>query len=207
VTTRPSSPAPEDLAHQPPPRPDGALLVTITYLDLPRAVWRRAPPADPGDVTISRESTPSVALYRELYDAVGRPWLWYERRLLTDAELAALLNAPAHELHVARDGQRTLAGYFELDFAAYDDGAVEVVFFGLTPAFLGRRLGAWFLDRTLERAFSRGAPAVRLNTNTLDHPRALTNYRRLGFQPIRREEKSLRDPRVLWPELYRWPPV
>ena len=91
---------------------------------------------------------PSVAFYRDLYDRIGRPWLWYERRLLSDAALASLLGRPGHELHVARhDGD--LVGYFELD----DD---ELVFFGLTLAYIGRRIGPWLLDRAIERAFARG---------------------------------------------------
>ena len=63
---------------------------------------------------------PSVAHYRELYDRVGRPWLWYERRLLPDAELARLLAEPDHELHVAYH-DAALVGYFELaDEAAWE---------------------------------------------------------------------------------------
>ena len=55
----------------------------------------------------------------------------------------------------------------------------------------------------LLRAARRGSI---LNTNTLDHPRALDTYRRAGFRPVRSEAKELQDPRVLWPDLYRWPP-
>ena len=46
-----------------------------------------------------------------------------------------------------------------------------------------------------------------LNTNTLDHPRALATYRKAGFRPVRTEAKELQDPRVLWPDVYRWPPA
>src|SRR5262249_55788419 len=141
---------------------------------------------------------PSVAVYRELYDRIGRPWLWYERRLLADAELAELLAAPDHELHVARhDG--ALVGYFEL-------GADELVFFGLALPYVGKRIGPWLLDRAIDRAFARGGARLRLNTNTIDHPRALDTYRKAGFNILRHEQKDLQDPRVLWPDLYRWPP-
>ena len=47
---------------------------------------------------------------------------------------------------------------------------------------------------------------LRLNTNTVDHPRALETYRKAGFRIVRREHKDLQDPRVHWPDLYRWPP-
>ena len=162
------------------------------------ADWtRRGEPPDI-DLAIEHIAAPPVALYRELYDRVGRPWLWYERRLLADESLAKLLAEPDHELHVARhDGE--LVGYFEL-------GSDELVFFGLMLAYIGRRIGPWLLDRAIERAFTRGSMRLIVNTNTLDHPRALDTYRKAGFRAVRRETKELQDPRVLWPELYGWPP-
>ena len=53
-------------------------------------------------MALDRIAAPTAAFYRDLYDRVGRPWLWYERRLLSDAALSALLDQPGHELHVAR---------------------------------------------------------------------------------------------------------
>jgi ribosomal protein S18 acetylase RimI-like enzyme len=188
----------ELFAHQPTPRADGRLSVTVSHLELKPADWTRrgAPPAL--SVTIEQIAKPTAALYLDLYDRVGRPWLWYERRLLGDTALAALLNRQGHELHVARhDGN--LAGYYEL----YED---EIVFFGLTPDYIGRRIGPWLLDRAIERGFARGSSRLTLNTNTVDHPRALNTYRKAGFRVVRTETKELQDPRVLWPDIYRWPP-
>jgi len=163
-----------------------------------RADWTRRGQKPALDVAIEHVREPTSAFYRELYDRVGRPWLWYERRLLNDAALQTLLDQPDHELHVARhDGN--LVGYFEL-------GGDELVFFGLTLAYIGRRIGPWLLDRAIERIFARGVVRIDLNTNTLDHPKALDTYRKAGFRPVRSESKELRDPRVLWPEVYRWPP-
>ena len=198
VPTRPSSPAPDLFAHHPSPRADGRLPITITHLEMTAAeCTRRGRP--PGiDVVLERIAQPTVALYRELYDRVGRPWLWYERRLLSDETLARLLAEPDRELHVARhDGE--LVGYFELS-------GDDLVFFGLTLAYIGRRIGPWLLDRAVERALARGTTRILLNTNTLDHPRALDTYCKAGFRAVRREATELQDPRLLWPEVYGWPP-
>jgi GNAT superfamily N-acetyltransferase len=193
------SPVPDLFAHQPPPRTDGRLRVRITHLELAPADWTRRGRKPDLEVALVRVDAPTVALYRDLYDRVGRPWLWYERRLLSDQALTALLAAPGHELHVARhDG--ALVGYFELQ----DD---EIVFFGLTLDYIGRRIGPWLLDRAIERAFARGSVRVILNTNTVDHPKALDTYRKAGFRLVRSETKDLQDPRMLWPEVYRWPPA
>ena len=199
MPTPPLSPDPDLFAHQPPPRGDGLLPVRITYLELARSDWTRRGQRPALDISLVHVEAPTVALYRELYDRVGRPWLWYERRLLDDVALASLLAAPGHELHIARhDG--ALGGYFELQ-------GDEIVFFGLTLDYVGWRVGPWLLDRAIERALARGAARVILNTNTLDHPRALATYCKAGFLAVRCEMKDLQDPRVLWPEVYRWPPA
>ncbi len=185
------------LAHHPAPRADGRLSIAITYLEIHRADWtqRSVPPAI--EIAIARDPAPTVATYRDLYDKVGRPWLWYERRAIPDAALAVLLSSPGHELHVARhDG--ALVGYFEIM-------AGEIMFFGLTLDYIGRRIGPWLLDRAMERGWAMGNDRLTLNTNTLDHPRALDTYRKAGFRILRREKKDVPDPRVLWPDVYRWP--
>ncbi len=199
VPTHPSPPVPELFAHQPSPRADGCLQTTITHLEMLPADWTRR--SRPPDIAVAVETitAPTAAFYRELYDRVGRPWLWYERRLLSDGALETLLHRPDHALHVARhDGD--LVGYFEL-------GGEELVFFGLTLPYIGRRIGPWLLDRAIECAFARGIPRLVLNTNTLDHPKALATYCKAGFRAVNRETHTLRDPRVLWPEVYRWPPA
>ncbi len=81
----------------------------------------------------------------------------------------------------------SLLGFFEL-------GDEELVFFGLTLDYIGQRIGPWLLDRAVERAFILGWPRLLLNTNTLDHPRALATYRKAGFRPVRTEAKELRGP-------------
>jgi GNAT superfamily N-acetyltransferase len=198
VPTRQSSPVPELFAHQPPPRVDGRLPITVTHLEMMPADWTRRGRAPDAAVEIVAEPHPSAAYYLDLYDRIGRPWLWYERRLLTSDALTALLNRPGHELHVARHGG-ALVGYFELC-------GDELEFFGLELSWIGRRIGPWLLDRAIERGFARGSTRLVLNTCTVDHPRALETYSKAGFRVVRYERKELQDPRVLWPDIYRWPP-
>lgn len=174
------------------------LVVTVTHLVITPQTWTRRGRPPLFEIDIAPVTAPAVAQYRELYDRVGRAWLWYERRLLPDADLARLLGKPGHELHVAtRDGE--LVGFFELARA-------ELVFFGLALPHIGQRIGPWLLDRAIERAFARRMNPLRVNTNSVDHPGAQATYRKAGFCIVRRERKVLQDPRVRWPDLYRWPP-
>jgi GNAT superfamily N-acetyltransferase len=174
------------------------LPITITHLELARPDWTRPSQSPAIEVDIAHVRKPTAAQYLRLYDRIGRPWLCYERRLYAYDELTALLGRPDHELHVARHGGAPV-GYFEL-------GGDEIDFFGLTLDYIGQRIGPWLLDRAIEGGFAHGAQVLRLNTNTVDHPRALDTYRKAGFRIVRREEKALQDPRVLWPDIYRWPP-
>ena len=171
----------------------------------PSRTWRWCAPTGPSAAALRRSTCRSSTSGRRPLRSIASstiasavPGCGTSAGCCRDAALQTLLDQPDHELHVARhDGD--LVGYFEL-------GGDELAFFGLTLPYIGRRIGPWLLDRAIERAFARGITRIDLNTNTLDHPKALDTYRKAGFRPVRSESKELRDPRVLWPEVYRWPP-
>ena len=77
------------------------------------------------------------------------------------------------------------AGYFEL--REHDDRSVEIAYFGLLPAFLGRGWGKFLLTQATHAAWRLGPVRVWLHTSTLDHAAALPNYLKRGFRPIREE--------------------
>ncbi len=77
------------------------------------------------------------------------------------------------------------AGYFELQ--RHDDGAVEIVYFGLTPGFIGRGLGGMMLTRAVREAWDMDATRVWLHTCTLDSERALPGYKARGFREYKTE--------------------
>lgn len=151
----------------------------VTHLEM------RAPPDAPAiaapapAVEVRRAVRPTVSFYRYLYDAVGGPWTWTERRLMDDEDLAAIVRDPRVEILVLWvDG--VPAGYAELDRRAPPD--VELAYFGLVPEFIGRGLGRFLLDAALRRAWREGPARVRVHTCDLDHPRALGVYEKSGFR-------------------------
>ena len=138
---------------------------------------------------------PTVSFYRFLYNSVGADWLWFERRMLSDAQLGSILRDPANELWVLYRGGQP-AGYVELDFRRLAGlGVVDLSYFGLLPDFIGLKLGPCLLHAALERAWSKEPRRVTVNTCTLDHPSTLPLYRRMGFQPIGRKTRVFDDPR------------
>jgi GNAT superfamily N-acetyltransferase len=147
-------------------------------------------PAAPfsGAVRIARESPCAPALYRRMYLGVGSEYRWVDRAGWTDADIAAHLATPGLEIWIARiDGEE--AGFFELE--PMPDGTVQIAYFGLLPAFVGRRLGGYLLTEAVRRAWSLGPSRVWLHTCTLDHPAALPNYLARGFTITRTEEYAL----------------
>ena len=127
--------------------------------------------------------TVTVEQYLELYRGVGSAFNWNARIKLPAEKLAKLLEQPGREVHVlAQSGES--AGFVELDRRSDD---VEIVYFGLMPAFIGRGLGGRFLDWVVDYAWSRGCRRLWLHTCDLDHPAALPNYQRAGFEIYDRE--------------------
>ena len=128
---------------------------------------------------------------------------WRDRLLWTDDELDAYLGSRNVHVWVLMSGSAT-AGYFELQ--QHTGAAVEVMYFGLVPAFIGGGLGGWLLTRAAEEAFALGAERVILNTCTLDAPQALPNYLSRGFTIVREERYLLEVPeRAAAPEAMREP--
>ncbi len=84
-------------------------------------------------------------------------------------------------MHV--DGEPS--GFAELDRRQPDE--IELVQFGLLPGFIGQGLGKWFLQWTIDKAWSYEPKRFWLHTCTLDHPTALPNYLKAGFALFKQE--------------------
>jgi ribosomal protein S18 acetylase RimI-like enzyme len=159
--------------------------VTRTFLEMrdPSQLNRKALPAS--EARVVRLAPCTVVQYRDLYRRVGDKWHWHDRLRWSDERLAQQLAKPNISVWALNVGTE-LGGYFELE--AQDDGDVEIVYFGLTPEFIGRGLGGALLTRAAEEAFALGAARVWLHTCTLDSPRALSNYKARGFRETGKTE-------------------
>jgi GNAT superfamily N-acetyltransferase len=173
--------------------PPGYLEVTIVYLEMWSRPERPAPPPPRPDLAVLRAERPPVPFYRRLYDQVGGPWLWYERRQMSDERLAVIVQDERVELQVLYVGG-VPAGYAELDCRTA--GEIELAYFGLIPDFIGQGLGSYFLAWTVDRAWQLQPRRLWVHTCTLDHPRALAGYRAAGFAEYARERVRIADPRI-----------
>jgi len=165
--------------------------MVVTFLEMNAKPAALPPPMPRGKISIQRAVHPPVHFYRYLYDTIGDAYFWVDRRKLGDEALAAIVQHPDVELHVLYvDGNP--AGMAELDMR--DPLTGQLAYFGLMPEAVGKRLGYFFLYHAIANAWARPISRLLINTCTLDHPRALPLYQRLGFVPYSREDRYIELP-------------
>lgn len=165
---------------------------TITKLEM-----RARPPGlrpqlrhehDSGRVMLLKVKHPPVHFYRYLYETVGKEHVWVERRRMSDETLADIVQDANVDLYVLFC-EGAPAGYAELDFRKQPDA--ELAYFGLIPDFIGRGLGSFLLATAIDIAWSKPIERLWVHTNTLDHPRALPLYQKMGFVPYAQEKGEI----------------
>ena len=175
-------------------REDGRIPVTITYLEMTeRPAHPHLSPPQGMNCALLRLRNPTVRFYRYLYDAVGEPWLWFERRAMEDDQLSQIICDQRVEIYVLSvDGEP--AGFAELD--RRQPPGIELAYFGLLPEFIGKGLGRYLLTWVIDTAWNHTPERLWVNTNTFDHHKALPLYQRCGFRPFKQEQKVFDDPRL-----------
>ncbi|WP_052868384.1 GNAT family N-acetyltransferase [Streptomyces niger] len=166
-----------------------SVTVTTWYLEqtAPSDLVPAAEPPAEQEVRIVRSGTPLPEFSRFLYTAVGGDVTWTDRLPWTYAEWEAHLGRPGTETWVAYE-RGTPTGFIELQ--ADSAGSVEVVYFGLIPAFRGRRIGGHLLSYGLARAWDLAerwpecppTKRVWVHTCSKDGRYAMNNYERRGFR-------------------------
>lgn len=161
--------------------------VKVTYVEMLSYHQREiAPPIDESGerVSVERLFPLAVADYRHYYNAVGKDWHWLSRRKMPDADLARIIDDPASEFHLLRVNSQ-FTGFVELDRRSTPE--IEITQFGLTPPFIGKGWGKWFLQWAIDKAWSYHPTRLWLHTCDLDHPAALPNYLKAGFTIFKEE--------------------
>ncbi|HWX90802.1 MAG TPA: GNAT family N-acetyltransferase [Rhizomicrobium sp.] len=165
--------------------------MTVTFLEMNARPTALPPPQPRGKVALLKADKPPTHFYRYLYDTIGAEYCWVDRKKLTPAALAELLHDPLNLMFVLYT-EGCPAGMAELDLRKA--GTANISYFGLMPEAIGKRLGYFFLYHTCMNAWAQPIQRLTINTCTLDHPRALPLYQRLGFTPYNREERFVELP-------------
>ena len=159
--------------------------ITTWYLDyqgpqLSLPLW-------PQDVVLTEAQLPSPELSQFLFCAVGHHWRWFSR-LSWDYQqwLDYVSSAQVRTFVLYQKG--TPAGFVEL--RQHDDLSVELKFFGLLPAFIGKGLGKLLAQAAIALAQQWQASRVWVHTCSEDHPSALKTYQQAGFSVVSMEEQD-----------------
>jgi hypothetical protein len=160
--------------------------MTVTFLEMNAKPTVLNPPQPRGKVALLKADKPPVHFYRYLYDTIGADYYWADRKKLSPDALAEIIHDPLNQLFVLYT-EGNPAGMAELDLRK--QGNCNISYFGLMPEAIGKRLGYFFLYQTCLNAWLQPIQRLTINTCTLDHPRALPLYQRLGFTAYSREER------------------
>jgi GNAT superfamily N-acetyltransferase len=157
----------------------------VTYVEMTDPAQLEAAPPVPGLVMepLQRDSPLIVVLLA----GVGAPYGWKSANRTPEEWRAWFAEAPERTYWLLSfEGEP--AGI--VTYRPHPGGEVEIGSFGLLPEFVGKGLGAFALTLAIRGAWEAGAAVSRvwLHTSSMDHPRALPNYRRRGFIPFRTEE-------------------
>jgi GNAT superfamily N-acetyltransferase len=161
----------------------------VTFLEMTARPAFPRPHLPPGPVAaLIAAEAPPLWYFFALYDAVGRDHEWRDQHERPVGEVEAWLQHPAVVLYSLMRGGWP-HGFFVLD--AREAEVCDLAYFGLVPQATGKGLGTFLLQTAVHMAWDRpGTGRVTVNTNSLDHPRALKLYQRVGFEPVRRETRS-----------------
>ena len=172
---------------------NGDLAAVVTFLEMREMPQQTTIPPSP--LSLRRMENPQTDAYRNLFRQVGSPWLWFSRLIMDDATLAEIIQHPEIDLYAVVDRTDRQVGMLELDFREAGEG--ELSFVGLIPELSGQGHGRWLLAEAVRLAWRDGVKRVHVHTCTLDHPAALSAYRRAGFEPYRRAIEHFPDPRLI----------
>jgi GNAT superfamily N-acetyltransferase len=158
--------------------------ITVKFLEMTAPAELRPKRTAVAGVTVTRVPHAMPELNRFFYETVGANYSWLDRVAWPLSRWREYLEQPNVDTYVlAADG--IPAGYFELNRHANRE--IEIKYFGLLDAFIGKGLGAHMLTAAVEAAWAEGATRVIVDTCSLDHPKAFEHYVARGFRLYRTE--------------------
>lgn len=147
-----------------------------------------------GECLIDWMSVISPDRFLDLYRRVGDQLGWFDRLMMPESELRAILSDPNRQFGVLRDPAGDEAGLVEICRHAPND--TEFVYFGLFPECVGMGVGRSVFSRLLLHALeiTEEGGRIRLSTCEWDSPAALPFYQRMGFRIVSEDVKQQRIP-------------
>jgi len=153
--------------------------VRVTYLEMRSADSLRPKRCHDPRFAVRECVVPQWQFNRFLYLTVGEAWSWTDQREWSDEQWREYVEGEHLGTFAASVGGSP-AGYYEL--LRGEAGEIQIAYFGLLPAFIGRGYGGALLTSALEEGWRMGASRIWVHTCSLDHPASLRNYEARGMK-------------------------
>jgi GNAT superfamily N-acetyltransferase len=165
------------------------LQVHITHLEMTAPLLKLPPVPTKPSIALMRAQNIPADYYSYLYEKVGKPHHWEERRALAPDKLSSIINDDSCEISILY-AEGCPAGFFELNLSDMPT-SIEIKYLGLANSYQGLKLGKWFVATAISSAWAHKPEKIKIETNTLDHPAALRIYQQLGFTPVAVDEAKI----------------
>jgi len=140
------------------------------------------------NIELIHEKNIDLSDYKKIYLNVGRKYGWVSRLNIEDNELLKIIKSNGVEIFFLKKYSKNI-GFFELDYR--DNSELRIVHLGLIEKYIGQGLGKFLLHAALKFAKNIEINHIVLQTNTLDHPRALAFYQHNGFVPYAKRNAKI----------------
>ena len=149
------------------------------------------------DIYVVNTPMPSSEYFFHLYAAVGSQYEWTDKYDVPIDEIKSFLSHSSVKMFTLFKYDRK-AGFFILDKRI--KCVCDLSYFGLVPEAIGFGFGEYLLKYAVKESWKmKDINCLTVNTNTLDHPKALPLYKKLGFKVvnIEKETRTLTKPRYI----------
>lgn len=129
----------------------------------------------------------SAKSFLKLYNKVGYNYEWNDMLNVKQKIIRELIQNQQVDFFLFFKNLNLL-GFFILDFRK--KGVADLMYFGLLPKAIGLGYGKNMLKIAIDESYKKKVKKITVNTNNLDHPRALPLYKKNGFRPSKKEIHS-----------------
>ncbi len=167
-------------------------MVSTTYLQIRDTVTWRKRYSTAGD-KLQLQPAAFADQCAQLHHLVGKDYCWdLDRTAWRESTWQAYFKRSDVEIDMIESRSGQVLGYCELNMHA--NASIEILYFGLCPDFVGQGLGRKALNLVVNRCIDLRSKHIWLHTCTLDHPAALENYYKQGFEFWKRTAGELESP-------------
>jgi GNAT superfamily N-acetyltransferase len=124
--------------------------------------------------------------YLDLYQSVSVGLSWFERLRISDEKLSQIIHDKDTYLLVLHH-ENIPIGMIEIKHNTTIN-EMQIIYFGILETYIGKGIGAFFIQTSLAYAFGFSIQRLHLTTCSFDHPRALAFYQKQGFELYKQGE-------------------